>query len=291
MSEQIVVVTYKGDLPQFKLMLYCLNKYWQGNKQITIAVTSYNNEPATVTVPQVEEVLHSQLSLDWTIHVFPEIKCNIGGYNEAQLYKFLISKSNLADDHIILDCKDFLLKPADFTDFIFEGRYKIIHFDDPEKTYQEIYPLLTTQLGITQDIPKNIILTPYIFNNNQMKRVWTKFINKFGNYDTWTTFPTMIECGSYYALTYLDESPLIKFVDKSSPEYYWMPIGGIWKSQTREEILEQQKTFDLFPERKFWKHHRNVFDSTEITADVLQQHNIPDAVINTWIFEKSLTKI
>lgn len=291
MAEQIVVVTYKGDLPQFKLMLHCLNKYWKGNKQITVAVTSYGNESADLTVPAVKDILSHCLTSEWTVHLFPTIPKILDGYDEAQLYKFLISKSDLADDHVILDCKDFLLKPADFTDFISNGLYKIIHFDDPTKTYQEIYPYLSSELGITEDIPKNIILTPYIFNTNQMKRVWEKFVNRFGDYNTWTKFPTTIECGSYYALTYLDSNALIKFTDKSSKDYYWMPIGGIWKDQTTEEMLRQQQSFFQSDDRKFWKHHRAVGDSTEITSAVLQTAGIDQSIINTWISEKSTTNI
>lgn len=285
-SEQLVVVTYQEDIPQFEVMLHCLNKYWQGNRSISIAYTKYKNYPTDSIKNQVKQIAKNQLTNRWDLNFVEEITTKMTGYDEQQVYKIFASLNEKFEDSIVLDSKDFLLKPANISDFKNNNRYNMLRFLDPNKSFLDLYPRVGKDLNINvASIPLTLILTPWIWNRKQLQKYWDHLIKIFPVVHTnWTSFPTGSEWAGYYAYTVLDQQKLIEITPIDSSLGYWMPIGGIWKGQSLAEILEQEKSFDLFPQRKFWKHHRaaSTKESIEVTARVLSNHGITSDVISNW---------
>lgn len=282
MPEKLITRTYRGDLPQFRVMLHCLNKYWQGNRFITIACTKNWNQPDSTIINDVRIVVEETLVDGWTVEFAPQYQTVMNGYQEAQLYNFLLSTDDRFEESISVDSKDFLLKPCDITDFKINGKYNIARQKD-QKIFSELYRDFCDEYGIDSlDIPLPIILTPYTFNTQQTKRIWTKLLSKYGHdFTSWPMFPTGIEWCLYYVETMLDPTPIVEF----SSDVGWMPIGGFYKNPNIVEGLEQERAFMQYSHTKFWKHHRksNVSDAIEITARMLKKYDIEDHVINTWI--------
>lgn len=282
MVEKLTIRTYRGDLPQLRITLYCLNKYWQGNRFISIACTKNWDLPDPDIINDVRPIVKEMLTDGWTVEFVPQLETAMGGYEEAQLYNFLMAMDDRFDDAIGIDSKDFLLKPCDLSDFKSNNQYNIARFKD-SRIFSEFYRGFCDRYNIeTLDLPLPIILTPYTFNSQQTKRIWDILLDKFGHdYTNWTMFPTGVEWCVYYVETMLDTNPIVHFSDASSN---WMPIGGFYKHPNIEEGLVQEKSFDLNTNTKFWKHHRqsNVPEAVEITARVLKNHGIDDHVIDRW---------
>jgi len=290
MHEKIITRTYRGDLPQFRVMLHCLNKNWQGNRFISIACTKNWSHLDPTIIDAVRPIVEETLTDGWTIEFVPQFQTAMIGYEEAQLYNFTMAMDDRFEDSIGIDSKDFLLKPCDINDFKSSGLYKIARFKDPQnKIFSEFYRVFCDRYGIdTLDVPLPIILTPYTFNNAQTKRIWKKLLDQFGqDFTKWTMFPTGVEWCVYYVETLLDPDPIVKFVDPNGPDGHWMPIGGFYKKPNITDGLEQERVFDLTVNTKFWKHHResNTADAVEITARVLKNHGIEDHVISRWKYE------
>lgn len=283
MSEKLMTRTYRGDLSQFRVMLHCLNKNWQGNRFINIACTKNWNTPDPSIIDDVKKIVQEELDNDWVVEFYPHLETKMAGYEEAQLYNFLMSLDDRFEESIGIDSKDFLLKPCDVNYFKHNGQYRITRFTDT-KIFSDVYRVFCDRYGIdTLDIPLPIILTPYTFNCQQTKRIWHKLLEQYGqDFTNWTMFPTGVEWCVYYVETMLDTNPIVKFTDEM-----WMPISGFYKTPNIEEGLIQEQNFDSNIHTKFWKHHRasNVPDAIEITARVLKKYNVAPHVINRWISE------
>ena len=280
-SNKLVVVVYDQDLPQFRIFCHCLNKYWQDTRNLTIVVGKPN---VVQTYQSVQSIIDQIFSSEWNILIEQgSLDNHMDGYQEQQLFKVLASLDELYQDAVVFDCKDFLLKPMGFDDFKEKSKYKVAVFNDDKKTFQDFYPSVANTFNFKHSIPLPLILTPWIWQREQLQRYWQKILELFGDeYHQWSQYPTGSEWASYYAFTYTDKNSLVEF-DNS----WWMPIGGCWKHQTVEDIQQQADMFDQYPDRKVWKHHRTVTDlrKINITATVLKSHEISDTAINTWISE------
>lgn len=281
--EKLVVVTYEDDLPQFEIMLSCLNKYWQGNRHISIAYTINDTNPKD----QILFLAGKHLTNNWTIEYVDFDPTNMAGYDEQQVFKILISLDSEFKDIIVLDSKDFLLKPADLNDFKVDKKHKVLRTFNGG-ILNDMYPRVVDELEINKSIEDPIlILTPWIWDQRQLEKYWIYLTEKFGDWSTWSIFPTGSEWAGYYAFTFLDNNKDIELVSKDQKQAYWMPIGGNWKNQTEAEVLAQEKEFDLYSERKFWKNHRDVVnkDLKKITARVLKAHGIDQGLVDVWLLK------
>jgi len=280
-SNKLIVVVYDQDLPQFQVFCHCLNKYWQDTRNLTVVVGKPN---VAKTYQSVKSIVDLIFSSGWNVAIQQGSSDNhMDGYQEQQLFKVLASLDELCRDAVVFDCKDFLLKPMGFDDFKEKSKYKVAVFSDDEKTFQDFYPSVATAFNFKQEIPLPLILTPWIWQKEQLQKYWQKIQDLFGqDYSSWSQYPTGSEWASYYAFTYLDENPTVEFDIN-----WWMPVGGCWKHQTVDEIQQQADMFDQYPDRKIWKHHRTVTDSEKIniTATVLKSHGIPTTVVDAWINE------
>jgi hypothetical protein len=280
-SNKLVVVVYDQDLPQFRVFCHCLNKYWQDTRNLTVVV---GKPDVTQTYQSVKSIVDQNFSSGWNIEIQQgSLDNHMDGYQEQQLFKVIASLDELCQDAVVFDCKDFLLKPMGFGDFKEKSKYKVAVFTDDKKTFQDFYPSVATAFNFKQAIPLPLILTPWIWQRNQLQKYWQKIQDLFGHdYSSWSQYPTGSEWASYYAFTCLDGNSTVEF-----DTTWWMPIGGCWKHQTVDEIQQQADMFDQYPDRKIWKHHRTVtdFEKINITAIVLKSHGISTTVVDTWIDE------
>lgn len=282
MADKIVVVVYPGDLPQFKLMAYCLNKNWQDDRNLTIV---YQGDLGSI----IESIVNITFSKAWNIEIKQGINTTLmDGYQEQQLHKVIESIDERYEDVIVFDCKDFLLKPANFLLFKQGNLHYFSQISQSDKrSYYDYYPTVVDGLDLDSSIQVKppLILTPWIWNVEQLKRYWQFITNKFGSdYNTWTDYPTGSEWASYYLFTSVDSDAVISFDTKN----LFMPIGGMWDNNTQKESMIHVENFNRTPQTVFWKHHRRLIDPmyTSITAMQLQNYNIPMDIISQWVDEK-----
>jgi len=273
MSSKLLVVVYDQDLPQFDLMAYCLNKNWQGCKDLTVILQG--NIQSVVS-----SIVEKHFSQEWHIDVvssFPN--SNMSGYDLQQLDKILHSLDDAVQDVIVFDCKDFLLKPIAEDYFKYNGDYQITKMSE---LFSEFYPNEYLAMGATDSNLTAILnITPWLWNVNQLRRYWSYVTDKYpDDLEHWSTFYPRSEIASYYFYTQsIDPSPVIKFSDQ-----LFMPVGGIWDNDSFNNILQVVENFDVY-KSAVWKHHRRIVDKdkTAITAMQLQKYHIPIDIIVNWV--------
>lgn len=280
MTDKLLVVVFDQDLPQFKIMCYCLNKNWQGDKSLSIIFQGGIKE-------QVTEISESFFSKDWQINIIQgEIFIpKLNGYDQQQIQKIIYSINSDAKNVIVFDCKDFLLKPTTSDLFKNGNNHRIPTVADD--TFENLYTLTYQAIKSSSSSPNilpNIILTPWIWNVEELKRYWNYVLEKFGNYSNWKLFYPISEIATYYYyVTAIDSNPVVVYDPKQ-----FMPVSGPWGNETNDQLVINMQNFDLFDETVIWKHHRRVTDSNSVisTALQLQKYGVPEKIILDWAKEK-----
>lgn len=277
-----MVMTYDLDLPQLMMMCYCLNKNWKGNKNLTIVCgKSGRGLEKSYCMDQALAMTEQYMSKDWIINVVPSEESQMTtGVDELQLNKILFSLDTDTTDTIVIDSKDFLLKPTDLSDFIVDGKYRVQYFQTNE-TLPSLYPTVNKFINVPDDLPATLVLSPWIWKNSQVRKYWQEVQQVFGPYKTWKEFPFFCEWVGFYVYTLENQSDM-RFCDSKDGD--WIPAIGIWTHQNYENALVQSANFDQWSSHKFWKHSRKVQDSrcVDVTVDVLRRYDINDSVIRSW---------
>ncbi len=282
MNEKLMVMTYDLDLPQLMMMCHCLDKNWKGQKKLTIVCgKSGRGLEKSYCIDQTHIILDQYMADDWIVDVVPSVESHMtSGVDELQLNKVLFSLDIDTTDTIVLDSKDFLLKPADLSDFIIDGNYRVQYFQTDQK-FSSIYPTISKFIDVADDLPATLVLSPWVWKNSQVRNYWQLVQQIFGPYYTWKEFPFFCEWAGFYAFTVMNQTNM-KFCDRKDGD--WVPAIGIWTHQNYENALTQAENFDRWTVHKFWKHSRKVQDPRclNITVDVLRRYNIDDSVIKCW---------
>jgi hypothetical protein len=285
MKEKLLVIVYNDDLPQFEVMCHCLNLNWKGNRHLTVVCSKPSANNTTDCLSVSTSIVKQAFDPNWVVEIITGFPTKMSGYAEQQAYKIFYSLDDRFDNVIVVDCKDFLLKPSDSTDFVNDDVYNIA-YASTGSSFQDNYPELTKVMNVDNvKLPMIVNLTPWIWRCEQLQKYWDHLIDKFGPCEQWTQFPLWSEIIGYFVFTHQDTEPLVKF---QKPVGDWVVSSGVWNNQTFAGALEQRSNFDQFNEIKIWKHTRNVkdYELAEITASVLANYQVPADVINHWLESK-----
>jgi len=267
MTHKLLVVTYPDDLKQFEMFCYCLEKNWQGSKNL-IVVTQQDTDQQVV-----QKIIDHMLLDGWNVEINQTACSYKDRYNEQQVNKIFYSVNSAVDDVVVFDSKDFVLRPCDFSTFKSNEKYRVTYYL-PNKLV-ESYPDIKNVVDKSVDhLPNVSNLTPWIWNVGQLTRYWNHINNKFNNYKTWKHFPACTEIYGYYVFAWTEDNNEILW--HKHPKKWPLLVSGGWTHQTYNGILESVVDFNQNPERIVWKHSRKLEDPRciEVTRLILIKYGI-----------------
>jgi hypothetical protein len=287
MSEHLIAITFENDLPQLEIFCYCLNKHWKGNKHLTLVVNSSRTYSSNENdIEYTQKIIDQHFDLSWTVEVVNGEMSHHNGYIEQAINKILFSFNEKFNDAIVFDVKDFLIRDLSISDFKdSNGLYRAAYFIT-DQTHQSLYPDVVNMFD--EDIPTlppTQNLTPWIWNIDQLTKMWQYLNKRFGDYTEWPIkyegfLPTGTEWDSYFSFTYLDNNSFAKFWDFNE----LIILGGIWTHQTYTGGLQEEKDFYDQQHKKIWKHSRKVSDNRcfDITSRILLHFAVPQELVTKW---------
>ena len=272
MSHKLLVATYQDDLRQFEMFCHCLNKNWHSDQVLTVALGKNTD------VGRTQQVLRSYLP-NWTVDIKPTVHPYINGYTEQQVNKIFHSIDHAVDEVIVFDSKDFLLRSTSIDDFKINDQYRVT-FYVPGQRLCELYPDIAHIVDAdTSALPSVINLTPWIWRVDQLEKYWCHINCRFGPYQSWTDFPAGTEIYGFYVYTWTDDRSTMSWCNADQTP---LMLGGGWTHQTHQGMLEEAKAFDLWSERKIWKHSRKLPDARclDVTRSVLLKYGIEKEIVD-----------
>ena len=281
MTHKLLVTTYNQDSTQFEMFCYCLDKNWKGNRFITIVVNSvipYTSDDEWKMFFQQTAETARRYFINWTVELIDGRHLDHHGYREQAVNKVIHSIDHRFEDVIVLDAKDFLLKPADISTFKINNSYRVTYW--LEGRLIDLYPSAHELLDLDMShIPAVLNLTPWIWNVKQLEKYWAYMLNRFGPYLSWSDmYQGGSESDSYYAYSYCDTTKSFEFLP---PEQNPLLIGGVWGAQTYLGAVKEAEDFDADSCRVIWKHSRKAAEPTcaDVTKVMLIKYGVNDQLV------------
>jgi len=266
---KIITVTHNADLHQLLLQAASLLINWKDPVKkwdIIIEDREYNTK---YNVQKWCNDTLIPLMVDWEVTIIlPEINYDGEGWVRQQLLKLYYGAHSSEEWSLILDCKNFLIKPASSKSFFIDGAIKhlpVLTADSftlgSHKTAREI-------LGITTDTPEVANMTPWVWNTTEVKAL----VDKLNiNLDFWP-FGEATEFSLYWQWTY--------------NKFKWFPeqnISGYWEDiqKNYKELITSVKDN---PSLLFWalpRRQHNFLLVTE-TLNLLRDSGISETIIEEW---------
>jgi len=273
--EKILIPTYVDDQIQFEMFCHCLQKNWQGEKNITVVI----GKPYDADIAKkVDTTIERNFDSSWNIEVFDGTIGGVHGLCEMGINKHKYSDCNT----LVLDAKDFLLKPSDMSDY--KNELYTINFYFPGNTHSDLYD----QVPGDSDVPAVSTMTPWIWSPALLEGYMKWLEQCYGKHNTWKNYPGGFEYCTWFVWAW--NNPEIKHLIHTDPQNCPLRFGGIWPGQNAERALQEEKDFARWPERKWWKHSRKVNDPgcLEVTCTVLKKYGIDPDYVDDWQARKKV---
>jgi hypothetical protein len=256
------------------MFCYCLIKNWKGIKDLIVCITHSDKKQI------FKDIADDIFDDSWKIEIKDSIQAYPSGTTEQQVNAVFYSIKSGAEEIVVWDCKDFLLKPCDLSIFKKDDKHhRVTYICTDQKLIDMGYDLSGLLDTPIDHFPAIINLRPWIWNVAQLERYWNHMNSRFGDFLSWKEYPTGSEIYGYYLYTLNDQDSRVKFLPSDETP---LILGGGWTHQTYEGMLQEEKDFSIWPERVVWKHSRKIDDPRclDITRNVLLKYGIEKEIIN-----------
>ena len=274
MSYRMLVTTFSQDLKQFKMFCHCLAKNWQGRRDLIVCLGNNDN------IEELEQITKSTFDFTWNIDIKPTLHSYVNGTTEQQVNAVWYSINSAADDVIIWDCKDFLLRPADLHIFKKNDKYRITYILAGKKLIEMGYDVSGLVDKPIAHLTAISNIRPWIWNVEQLNRYWHALVEKFGDYKSWDDYPAGNEIYGYYVFAMNDTARTIKFLNYADTP---LLFAGGYTFQTYDAMVNDMKDFDDNEQRIVWKHSRKLQDPRclDITRIMLIKYGVDPEFVDS----------
>lgn len=272
MHIEFILVTFYYDLPQFYLLCLSIKKYHNKDYKIRI-VYNYDIETELVAVDDFLKIIKDHLSefnVEFTIKP-PEFYG--AGWDTQQLLKWHLAYTSNVEWQVVLDSKNFYIKPFTLLDTLEFKEIPGFAFPKDSTWIQAELDrsfkfLESTQLEHPQ---KYSAMTPWIWNTKKIKEMLdTGWPNS-----SWKKLKKLPGTEWFLYLAWIGND--IKY-------YPCQIVSGIWGNC----ITDVSTDWIMFTECStisFWTHHRFAISDTAITIteSIIRESNIAtNDEINQW---------
>jgi hypothetical protein len=279
---EIVVVTFKYDLPQFYLLLLSIKKYLDKDIKIKIFF-NYDNQDEYESFLEVKSLVKKHLS-EFSVEIIERPQgIVLYGWWSQMILKYYAAYTSDRPWQMVMDSKNFFIRKFNFSDIDFSNNNVPGFFIEKENdiiddglstfdwTVEEIEKCLDF-FGEHQKIyPQKIApVTPWIWKTSVLKEM----LDTFWPNCSWLELDKLPSIDWYLYLTW------------SAGEVHYFPkqtVTGAWGDGTLvDRSYNQLSDEDIC----FWVKHRFAIDdqTIDVTKKVLKEFNIAtEQEIEVWL--------
>ena len=268
---EFIVVTFYYDLAQFYMLCLSIKKHHNKKYKIRI-VYNYDDETELGAVDDFLKIIDDHLSdVDVEFMIKP-LEFDGSGWDTQQLLKWYLAYTSTVEWQVVLDSKNFYIKPFDLLDTLdFKEIPGFIFPDNQKWIQQELDRSFKFLESYQPEYPqKYSAMTPWIWNTQKIKEmldtVWPNA--------TWKYLKKLPGTEWFLYLAWIGNS--IKY-------YPEQVVTGIWGIENNDiSLLEGLNDPDI----SFWTSHRFAKSdkSLEMTEHVIRNAEIAnDQEIAQWL--------
>lgn len=269
---EFVLVTFFYDLAQFYILCLSIKKYHNKNHKIRI-VYNYDSETELVAVDDFLKIIKDHLSNFDVEFIIKPPEFNGEGWDTQQLLKWYLAYTSTVEWQVVLDSKNFYIKPFELLDTLDFKEIPGFAFPKEDKWIQQELDRSFKFLESYQLVPpqKYSAMTPWIWNTNKIKEmldiVWPN--------SSWKKLKKLP--GTEWFL-------YLGWIGKDIKYYSCQIVTGIW-GDCITDIGTNKVMFTNASNVCFWTHHRfaTSINALTITESIIRESNIAtDIEIAQW---------
>lgn len=260
---EFVLVTFFYDLAQFYILCLSIKKYHNKNYKIRI-VYNYDSETELVAVDDFLKIIKDHLSNFDVEFIIKPPEFNGEGWDTQQLLKWYLAYTSTVEWQVVLDSKNFYIKPFELLDTLDFKEIPGFAFPKEDKWIQQELDRSFKFLESYQLVPpqKYSAMTPWIWNTNKIKEmldiVWPN--------SSWKKLKKLP--GTEWFL-------YLGWIGKDIKYYSCQIVTGIW-GDCITDIGTNKVMFTNASNVCFWTHHRfaTSINALTITESIIRESNI-----------------
>jgi len=270
---EYTVVTFYYDLAQFYMLCLSMKKYHNKDYKIRI-VYNYEKEKELDAVDDFLKIIKDHLSNFDVEFLIKPPEFNGTGWDTQQLLKWHLAHTSNVEWQIVLDSKNFYIKPFKLLDTL---DFKEI----PGFAFPKEQPWIGQELDRSYDFLKDYqstypqrysAMTPWIWNTGRIKDM----LNIVWANDDWKKLKKLP--GTEWFL-------YLSWIGNDIQYYPCQVVSGIWGNTNTDDINVTPIMFTDESNTCFWTHHRfaRSDSAVEITESVIRESDIAtDKEIAQW---------
>jgi hypothetical protein len=263
---QILTVVHFVDIPQLLLQAKTIKKFWTDTKLWTIVIEDKDPRACIAACELIKDSMK-----DWNINVIvPNSKFEAAGWVRQQLFKLWYTAQSTEEWVLILDCKNFLIRPMNQQSLVNNNRIKHIPLFSLNEFTLFTHKAAKEKLNITEETPISSCMNPCAWNSAEAKSL----VDHLGiTLDTWVDGGAT-EFTLYWLWTYKK----FKYIEKQF-------VSGFW-DEIEDKDLAKSIAKEAVKNHKFliWVHHRYVYNNElrDLTKYVLSSIGVTKRSLLQW---------
>lgn len=278
---EFIVITFYYDMAQFYVLCLSIKKHHNKKYKIRI-VYNYDDEKELDAVDNFLKIIKDHL-LDFDIEfIIKPPEFNGAGWDTQQLLKWYLAYTSTAEWQVVLDSKNFYIKPFELLDTLDFKEIPGFAFPKEDEWIKQELDRSFKFLEEYQPEPpqKYSAMTPWIWNTNKIKEmldtVWPD--------SSWKKLKKLPGTEWFLYLGWIGNS--IKY-------HPYQLVSGIW-GECISDISTDNVMFTEYSNICFWTHHRFATsdNALAITESIIRGSNIATEIeIAQWQYYSNLNNL
>ena len=219
---KIITVTHSADLHQLLLQAASLSINWQDPVKKWDIIIEDRDYDIKYDVQKWCKENIVPLMEGWKVNiVLPEINYDGAGWVRQQLLKLYYGAHSSEEWSLMLDCKNFLIKPASSKSFFIDDAIKYLPVLEDDSFTRDAHHDARCLMNITETTPEAANMTPWVWNTKEAKALVDELNISL---NCWT-FGKATEFSLYWQWTHNK----FKWIPEQNMSGYWGDIQKNYK--------------------------------------------------------------
>lgn len=275
MQAEMLISTYDGDRAQFRVMINCMARRWQGHRRVKVLVNQSHELVHQQHVDQVRAWCDQTFDSTWSWSVQDVARPYTSGTREQAINKLCAGRDSDWAWQIVWDAKDWIMRDMDHRDFVNADGTLRSQWEPTDQLHVDRYEWLK---DFVPDLDHTVIhnLTPWIQHRDTVRDYLTRYGQVIADIesDHWHPDGGPDSAGyNAWAHRHLAYQPR---------EHLGFLSQGAWTHQTHEGCRASVIRIQQDPGCKIWKSSRKLPELYAYSLAVMQWFDVDPDCIKRW---------
>lgn len=275
MQAEMLISTYDGDWPQFRVMIHQLVRHWRGHRRVRVLVNQSHHLNHTQHVAQCRAWCDDQFDASWSWSVDDMARPYTSGTREQAINKLCAGRDSEWAWQTVWDAKDWIMRDMDESAFVTDQGLLRTQWEPTDQLHVDRYPWLR---AVTPNLDCTVIhnLTPWIQHRDTVCTYLDRYREVIADIesDHWHPDGGPDSAGyNAWAHEHLDYEPR---------HHLGFLSAGVWTHQTDQGAREQVAIMKQ-SEQPIWKSSRKLPQLLKYSGDIMRWFGVDQRITDQFL--------